>query len=121
MKDEILPTTPTLGASTDSSDGFSTKVLAAESQGTTKSSGRRNTLNFASTFRLPPAQQVKLHTEVGGFDSTTPPQLFINSDKTLPRTTTWSDSWSSTDVTKQRRDDGESEEDIANRISSIST
>ncbi|XP_055517825.1 A disintegrin and metalloproteinase with thrombospondin motifs 14 isoform X2 [Leucoraja erinacea] len=121
VKDEILPTTPTLGASTDSSDGFSTKVLAAESQGTTKSSGRRNTLNFASTFRLPPAQQVKLHTEVGGFDSTTPPQLFINSDKTLPCTTTWSDSWSSTDVTKQSRDDGESEEDMANRISSIST
>ncbi|XP_078284663.1 A disintegrin and metalloproteinase with thrombospondin motifs 14 isoform X3 [Rhinoraja longicauda] len=122
VKDEILPTILTLGANTDSSDGFSTKVLDAESQGTTKSFGRLNTLTFASTYKLPPAQQVTtLHTEVGGFDSTTPRQSFINSDKTLPHTTTWSDSWSSTDVIKQRRDDGESEEDMANRISSIST
>ncbi|XP_051897412.1 LOW QUALITY PROTEIN: A disintegrin and metalloproteinase with thrombospondin motifs 14-like [Pristis pectinata] len=121
VKDEALPTILTLAANTDSSDAFSTKVFVAESQGATKSFDRLNTHTFASTFRLPPAQQVTQHTEVGRFDSTTAHQLFMNSDKTLLHTTTWSDSWSSATITRQRRDDGESEADLANRISPITT
>uniref|UniRef100_UPI00398F8D82 A disintegrin and metalloproteinase with thrombospondin motifs 14 isoform X2 n=1 Tax=Pristiophorus japonicus TaxID=55135 RepID=UPI00398F8D82 len=120
-KDEGSPTTLTSAASTDDTDSSSTKAFATGSQGTTNSFATLNTRAFASTFRLPSAQQVTRHSYMGMFDSTTAHQLFINRDKTLPHTTSESDTWSATAMSRQRRDDSESETDLAHRISPIVT
>ncbi|XP_072881369.1 A disintegrin and metalloproteinase with thrombospondin motifs 14 isoform X3 [Hemitrygon akajei] len=121
VKDEALPTILPLAENNDGSNAFSPKIFVAESQGTTKGFDRLNSRTFASTFRFPTTQQVTQRTEEGRFDSSTTHQLFINNGKTLPRTTTWSNRWSSASTTRQRRDAGESEADLANRIPPITT
>eukprot|EP00062_Callorhinchus_milii_P018849 gi/632972737/ref/XP_007902806.1/ PREDICTED: A disintegrin and metalloproteinase with thrombospondin motifs 14-like [Callorhinchus milii] len=108
-------------ASTQVTDHSSSKRFATRSLGTTNRFATENTHGLASTFRLPPAQQTIRHSSVGSIDSTAVHRLFTNGDKTLPRTTSNRNTWSSAPATAQKRDDSESQADMTHSISPIAT
>ncbi|XP_038638742.1 A disintegrin and metalloproteinase with thrombospondin motifs 14-like isoform X3 [Scyliorhinus canicula] len=115
-KDASSPT-PFTSVSVGGTDRSSTKAFATGSQGTTNSFTTLNARTFASTFMLPAAQQTTRHSSVGVFDSATTHQLFTNQERTLPRTTSRSETWSTEAASRQRKDDSESEADLTHRIS----
>ncbi|GCB71045.1 hypothetical protein scyTo_0010914 [Scyliorhinus torazame] len=117
VRKDVSSPTPLTSASVDGTDRSSTKAFATGSQGTTNSFTTLNARTFASTFMLPPAQQTTQHSSVGVFDSTPTHQLFTNQERTLPRTTSRSETWSTEAVSGQRRDDSESEGDLTHGIS----